>query len=183
MDATELNAIQRRLRRAYEWARVRRALLGVSPLTLAIAVVVCVSHRPEFVLALGVVALLVGAGLLWYGREPQRALVPGVVAGAVPLTLALVANQVHTCGAGGCGTWCVPACVLGGVVAGLAVASVGNARRAGPWFWVSASSMALLTGAMGCACVGYAGVVGLALGFGAGMVPGILRRALGGGAT
>lgn len=181
MDAIELKAIQRRLRRSYEWARVRRALLGVSPLALAVAVAVCVSHRPEFVLTLGVLALFVGAGFLWYGREPQRALVPGVVAGAVPLTLALVANQVHTCGADGCGTWCVPACVLGGVVAGLSVASVGNARKAGPWFWVAASSMALLTGAMGCACVGYAGVAGLALGFGAGMVPGVLRRALGSG--
>jgi hypothetical protein len=69
------------------------------------------------------------------------------------------------------------------VVAGLAVASVGNQRNAGPWFWVSASSLALLTGAMGCACIGYSGVIGLGLGFGAGMVPGLLRRAFGGKAT
>jgi hypothetical protein len=30
---------------------------------------------------------------------------------------------------------------------------------------------------MGCACVGYAGVVGLGVGFAAGIVPGLLRRA------
>jgi hypothetical protein len=74
-------------------------------------------------------------------------------------------------------TMCVPACSAGGVIAGLAVASVGNRRRAGAVFWLSASSLALLTGAMGCACVGYAGVVGLGVGFAAGVVPGLLRRA------
>jgi hypothetical protein len=116
---------------------------------------------------------------LWYGRDPQRAVLPGVAAGLVPLVLALCANHVHACGVDGCTTLCVPACAVGGVVAGLAVAGVGNQRKAGPWFWASASALALLTGAMGCACVGSAGVVGLGLGFGAGMVPGLLRRAFG----
>jgi hypothetical protein len=31
---------------------------------------------------------------------------------------------------------------------------------------------------MGCASVGYAGIAGLALGFGAGMVPGLVRKFL-----
>jgi len=64
---------------------------------------------------------------------------------------------------------------VGGVVAGLAVASVGNQRRAGIWFWLSASSLTLLTGAMGCSCIGYSGVAGLGIGFAAGVVPGLLR--------
>ena len=121
--------------------------------------------------------------MLWYGRDPQKAVLPGIAAGLVPLVFALCANHMHACGADGCSSLCVPACALGGVVAGLAVASVGNQRNTGPWFWVSASSLALLTGAMGCACIGYSGVIGLGLGFGAGMVPGLLRRAFGGKAT
>ena len=45
------------------------------------------------------------------------------------------------------------------------------------------SAVALLTGAMGCVCVGYAGIAGLALGFGAGMVPGLVRKFLAGRAA
>jgi hypothetical protein len=62
---------------------------------------------------------------------------------------------------------CIPACATGGVVAGLAVAGVGASPKRHR-FLIAASSVALLTGAMGCACVGHAGVAGLALGFGAG---------------
>jgi hypothetical protein len=51
-----------------------------------------------------------------------------------------------------------------------------HGRRAGPGFWLSASSLALLTGAMGCTCVGYSGVAGLALGFAVGSAPGFFRR-------
>ncbi len=76
----------------------------------------------------------------------------------------------------GCSSLCVPACTLGGVVAGLAVARVGNQRRAGIWFWPSSSGLALLTGSMGCACIGYSGVASLGIGFAAGVVPGLLRR-------
>jgi hypothetical protein len=99
-----------------------------------------------------------------------------VAAGLVPLVLALCANHVHHCSADGCMTLCVPACAVGGLAAGLAVAGVGNRRRAGAVFWLPASGLALLTGAMGCSCVGYAGVAGLGLGFAAGVVPGALRR-------
>lgn len=62
-------------------------------------------------------------------------------------------------------------------MAGLVVATVGNRRKVGLWYWLCASSLALLTGAMGCACMGYSGVIALGLGFGAGIVPGLLRRA------
>jgi len=125
----------------------------------------------------GLATAAAGAAMLWYGRDPQKAVLPGIAAGLVPLVLALCANQMHVCGPDGCSSLCVPACTLGGVVAGLAVAAVGNQRRAGIWFWFSASSLALLTGAMGCACIGYSGIVGLGIGFAVGAVPGLLRRA------
>src|SRR5690606_6404313 len=92
--------------------------------------------------------------------------------------LSLCAGRVHTCGVNGCGTLCVPACALGGVVAGLAVARVAARRGLGLWFFIPASSLCLRTGAMGCACLGFSGVVGLVVGFGAGLVPGLGRRAV-----
>jgi hypothetical protein len=181
MDSTiNLARLQRRARIAYEFGRLRLALLGVAPLVVVVAVAACVAQRPASTLAFGLATIAVGAIMLWFGRDAQRAVLPGVAAGLVPLVLALCANNMHSCGLEQCSTFCVPACALGGVVAGLAVASVGNQRRAGVWFWVSASGLALLTGAMGCACVGYSGVLGLAVGFAAGMVPGLLRRAFSG---
>jgi hypothetical protein len=180
MDSTDLAQAQRRARVAYELARLRLALLGVAPVAVVVAVAACVAHRPVSTLWFGGATIAVGAAMLWYGRDPQRAVLPGIAAGLVPLALALCANNWHSCGPGGCSSFCVPACTLGGVVAGLAVASVGNQRRAGVWFWLSASGLALLTGSMGCACIGYSGVVGLGVGFAAGVVPGLLRKTFAG---
>lgn len=177
MDSTELLTIERSVRRRYELGRVRRALLGVAPVVVILAVSLCVAHRPGSTLFFGVATLFLGALMLWYGRDPQKAVLPGIVAGLVPLGLALCANHIHVCGPQGCGTLCLPACALGGAVAGLAVASVGNRRKAGAVFWLSASALALLTGAMGCACIGYSGMIGLGLGFGVGVIPGLVRRA------
>jgi len=179
MDSTDLSHLQRRVRWAYELGRLRRATLGVLPVIVIVAIAASVSHRPASALWFGLATVFVGVGMLWYGRDPQKAMLPGVAAGLVPLVFALCANHMHACDADACSSLCVPACTVGGVVAGLAVASVGNQRKAGPLFWVSASSLALLTGAMGCACIGYSGVIGLGLGFGAGMVPGLLRRIFG----
>jgi hypothetical protein len=178
MRSADLSLLERRVRWTYELARARRALLGIAPMAAIVAIAACTTHRPDSALLFGAATIVSGAIMLWYGRDPQRAVLPGLAAGLVPLALALSANHVHACGAGGCSTLCVPACTLGGVVAGVAVASVGLKRRAGAWFWVSGSGLALLTGAMGCACVGYSGVAGLAIGFAAGAVPGALRRAL-----
>lgn len=178
MDSIELTQLQRRLRVSYELGRVRLSLLGMLPVVLVVACAACATQRPESALCFGVCTLAAGAAMLWYGREPQRAVLPGVLAGLIPLVLALVANRMHLCGPSGCSTWCVPACVAGGVVAGIAIAIVGHRRRAGAFFWLSASTLALFTGAMGCACVGFSGVAGLLAGFAAGVVPGAIRRAL-----
>jgi hypothetical protein len=180
MASTDLAHLQRRVRWAYELGRLRRALLGVAPVVVIVAVAAWVAHRPVSTLWFGLVTVFVGAAMLWYGRDPQKAVLPGIAAGLVPLVFALCANNMHACSADGCSTLCVPACALGGVVAGLTVASVGNQRKAGPWFWVSASTLALLTGAMGCACISYSGFLGLGVGFSAGMLPGVLRRVFSG---
>lgn len=179
MDSTERSRLLRRARRAYEWARLQRALGGVSPLLVVLALAVGFSHRPASALWFGLAATTAAAFMLWYGRAPQKAVLPGIAAGLVPLALALCANHLHAC-SGGCSSLCVPACALGGVAAGVAVARVGASRRAGLGFWLSASALALCVGAMGCSCVGYAGVLGLGAGFGVGLLPGLVRRALAG---
>ena len=174
MASTEVLTLQRRARTRYELARLRAASLGMLPLTLVMAVALCFTARPASTLGFGLAAAAVALVMLWYGRAPQRAVLPGTAAGLVPLALSLFANQIHHCGSDGCSSFCAPACTLGGVAAGLLVASIGRRRRAGIWFWLPASGMALLTGSMGCTCVGYSGVLGLAFGFGVGLLPSLL---------
>jgi hypothetical protein len=176
MASTDLARVERQVRVAYELGRLRLSLLGVVPVLLVTAFAVLVTERPLSALAFGALTVAAGAGMLFYGRDPQRAVLPGVAAGMVPLVLALCANRVHHCGADGCSTLCVPACIAGGILSGLLVASIGHRRGAGATFWWSASALALLTGAMGCTCIGFSGVIGLALGFGLGSVPGLIRK-------
>ncbi|HEX2882150.1 MAG TPA: hypothetical protein VHO25_21670, partial [Polyangiaceae bacterium] len=111
-----------------------------------------------------------GVLLLWYGQGLQRAVLPGVFAGLIPLASALCANHFgHVCTGGGCVSLCLPACILGGVSAG---ALLGYWARGRSWgFVLAASSLALLTGAMGCGCIGYAGVLGLLAGYAVGVIP------------
>lgn len=172
----DLDKVRARARFAYERGRLQRAVIGVVPLAVTVGLACCVATRPGSALTFGLLALGLGVFMLWYGRDPKRAFVWGAVAGVIPLVLALAANQVHTCGPSGCATWCVPACTAGGLVAGVVVGFQGVRRRAGVWFWAFGSTMALLVGAMGCACVGAGGVVGLVVGFGVGLVPGVITR-------
>lgn len=176
MASTDLYRFERRARAHYEWARAKRALLGLAPFGLIVAAAAFIGERPAVAVALGAVVFVWGVLLLWYGREPRRAVLPGVAAGLVPLTFALCATLIeHGCTGSACWRVCIPACALGGVVAGLAVAAVGHRRRQSAAFWISASAIALLTGAMGCACAGYAGVAGMLVGYVAGLLPSGLR--------
>lgn len=176
MVSTDRAILERQARRAYEFGRARRALLGVAPVLLIVASATWFGGRPVSAFSFGLTTILGGALMLWYGRDPQRAVLPGIAAGLIPLGAALCASHVHACGPNGCTSLCMPACTIGGALAGLVVASVGNRRRAGPWFWVSASALAFLTGAMGCSCIGYSGVFGLGAGLTVGIFPGLLRR-------
>ncbi|WP_394832935.1 hypothetical protein LVJ94_41185 [Pendulispora rubella] len=177
MDSIDLDRIERRARMRYEWARAWRAILGFAPVWLVVGLACAFTHRPSWAAAFGVGAFVMGAVMLWYGRDVKRAVLPGLAAGLVPMLFALCANHVqHVCTGGACMTLCMPACVVGGIVAGVAIAGIGHRRRAGLGFWLGASAMTVLVGAMGCSCIGYSGVIGLALGYTAGIVPGSLRR-------
>ena len=98
MASIDLAATERRVRLSYEWARTRRALLGFAPALGIIAVAAAFGRRPSAALAFGGALFVLGAGLLWYGRDLKRAVLPGLLAGLVPLTLVLCASHVdHVC--------------------------------------------------------------------------------------
>jgi hypothetical protein len=184
MDSIDVARVERRARAGYEWSRAKRALVGFSPALLVVAGAMVLARHPMWTFAFGAALFVGGVALLWYGRDLKRAVLPGVAAGLVPLALGLCAVRMgHACTGDGCMMLCVPACTVGGLIAGLSVAAVGLARRGGTAFWFSASGVALLTGSMGCSCVGLSGVLGLALGFLLGTMPGLVRRLFAGSAA
>jgi hypothetical protein len=172
MDAGELQRFERRARLKYEGNRALWALIGVVPAGALIAIAAQLGRNARWPLSFGALMLGFGAMLLWYGRELKRALLPGLAAGLLPLTFALCATHVgHVCTGDRCMMVCLPACAAGGLVSGVALALIGRRATRGAGFWLSASAIALLTGAMGCACIGISGVIGLLLGFALGFAP------------
>src|SRR6187402_513106 len=117
MPSTDLDRLERRARRGYEQARLQRALLGMLPAALLVALVFCLRlhPHPHVMLVLGASASAFGAALLWFGREPARAVLPGFLAGLLPLWLALCARQWgQVCTDAECIAMCLPVCAAGG---------------------------------------------------------------------
>jgi hypothetical protein len=172
MDSIDLNRVRQRARLKYEWSRARRAVLGFTPVLVLVALAMWLGERPGTAALFGAVLFATGVTLLWYGRDLRRTVLPGVAAGLVPLASALCANHIdHACTGSACMDLCIPACTLGGAVAGVAVAWFSKRANRGWAYWIGASAIALSTGAMGCACMGYAGVAGLAVGYAAALLP------------
>lgn len=176
MDSIELQMLERRARQRYELARLGRALAGAAPVAL-FALIALALHGAELrALALASTLVAFTVFMLFYGRDLQRAVLPGAIAGLAPFTLAYAASVMSGCGTAGCSTSCMIACTIGGFAAGLSVAAVGRALKARPTFWIASAGVAGLVGMMGCACVGISELVGLGAGIALGFLPSGMRR-------
>lgn len=182
---SSLDAARARAERAYELARGRRAvgsLLWALPL---VAVALALAERRVEV-ALIAVALLVSVWLAdWRGKEWGRALPAGLAGGLLTFGAAMSARWVmgDCCASGaGCADWCVPACSTAGGLAGLlTVIDAGRTSNPIPRIATSAS-LSAMGGAMGCACIGYAGASAMLVAMSLILVPGgiwLLRRPFG----
>lgn len=158
-----MTTLQDRARRAYEWARFRRALLASIPVTALVTVSMLLVTRPDRAGLVGVAVVLVGVWSLWRGVGLPQAFAAGVLTGLVPLLAVSAAMKApHVCGAGMCWSVCLPAAGLGGLVAGVLLG--GWQRRFNPERRQLALGFVVmvLTGAMACACIGLTGVAILA---------------------
>lgn len=159
-------ALLARARRAYELARLRRALLRALP-ALGFFVVLCLegaSHdlgRVAPSLAMYVTAVLA----LHLGGGAAAAVVPSLLFGVVPFVIVRVAESAgHVCLGEACVTWCLPACVIGGVAGGALVGLRGR-NEADRWgYALSSVTLVVLAGAVGCSCAGHAGLAGIVVG-------------------
>lgn len=178
MGSIDLSKLEELARGRYERSRVRLALAGALPVLLVVAAALVFARHVSSVALFGGALFVTGVVLLWRGQNSGRAFWPGVFSGLLPLVLSLVANQTHGCASGHCSSWCVPACAAGGVGAGLFIAALASRWKVGASFWVGASLMAVLTGSMGCSCVGASGVFALIVGHAIGVSPVLMRRSV-----
>lgn len=180
-----LEAVQARAERAYELARARRALQSALwALPLVVVALALAERRGE--VALLALAMMASVWLAdWRGKEWGRALPAGLAGGLLTFGAAISARWVmgDCCASGaGCADWCVPACSTAGGLAGLlTVIDAGRTSNPIPRIATSAS-LSAMGGAMGCACIGYAGAGAMLLSMGLILVPGgiwLLRRPFG----
>lgn len=164
--------LRMKMRRAYEWGRLRNALSLSIPTLLLGALVAVLVRDISWPLTLSVLLYFASVILLWFGRSPGRSVLPGIVYGLLPLTGGLIARfNGHVCLGMSCYSSCLLYCVSGGVAAGLLVARLASKSDAPAAVFTSAAATALLTGAIGISCVGVHGLVGMAAGVALGSVP------------
>jgi len=166
-----------RAKRAYELGRARHAATLALPVGALSVAAACLGSRPQTSALVGLALLAVTWLLLWRGQTLGRSVFPGVVAGLVPLVLALGARSYgHVCTGSECVSLCIPACTIGGAVAGFVIARAGRNATSRPLFIVGAGTLAVLVGSLGCSCVGYGGVAGLNVGLIAMLLPTLALR-------
>jgi hypothetical protein len=178
MVPRDLSGIERRARRAYELSRLRRAVALAAPLVVLAGGAAWIGDRPLATAVAGLVLYLLGSLFLWRGQYAGRAVLPGVGAGIIPMAFALAARAFgHVCTGDMCVSLCVPACATGGFLAGVVISYFARRTTTEARSWACAGSLALLTGALGCSCVGYGGVAGLLSGLLITAVPALVRLA------
>jgi hypothetical protein len=178
MANVDLDALQARARAAYERDRWRLGIAAAWPALVMAGICVTLGGRPLATLAIGAVLALLIAKATQHGRGAARAVIPGLIGGALPLVAGLVACRVpHVCAPGLCVSWCAPLCLAAGALAGvvLAVRSKRASADQRPSLLV-ASSIAVLAGSLGCLVVGLGGIVGMFLGLAVGTTVGLVPR-------
>ena len=167
------SGLQSRARRAYELGRARVAL-GLAPVALAAVAIALACGRPTGAcLALGGALFALVAGLSFAGGSEGRAVWPGLLAGTAPLALPLIVKTAgHACFGDSCMQLCLPACVFGGLVAGVVVGVLARREEGrGVRFAFAALGVAALTGCLGCTIGGTLGVLAMLGGLAAGGTP------------
>lgn len=163
--ALDSRAAFARAARAYELGRARRAATLAAPLVAIAVIGCCLGAQPVTSACVGIALVAAAWVFLWRGQALGKAVFPGVVAGLVPLALAVFARSYgHVCTGTECVSLCIPACTLGGLLAGLVVARTARHTASPGQFLLGSTSLAVLVGALGCSCVGFGGILGLGAG-------------------
>jgi hypothetical protein len=152
----------RRVRRAYEWGRFKRALLHAASALLLTAISAAIYQRAGWSATIGATLFVLVTGLIWYGRIGARAAYAGLKVGALAFAIPIVIFHWYL------GDLCDLQTVLmvdtvtglgAGLLLGLKSARL-EARRTA--FLLCAGGVATLCGTLGCLFFGPVGVASMA---------------------
>ena len=161
---TEANRIQE-AQRAFTRGRVKLACWGVLA-TLALVAMGQLLGSDSKSLWFGTVLLFVTAASLFVGRAPGRAVLPAFAIGLVPFSALLLVQAITGpgCHTGACVSYCMPTCVVSGLIAGSLLATFAVRTKGSLAFVGAGAGMVCLVGALGCPCIGLSSIAALALG-------------------
>ena len=165
MEPAEMLTLEGRARRAYEWGRLRWALLRAWRVLPVLGMIFLICGFGALSRVTGALLVVGAIALWWRGQGCARAVAPGAGAGLVPLAVTLIVPLLgHLGPALTCWQACLTVCVASGSLAGMVVARHAAAQGPGRQaFLLSAASLAVVVGAPGCAIAGAAGVAGMLL--------------------
>jgi hypothetical protein len=165
IESSTDGALLGRARSAYERGRVLHGLQASWLAVPMIALSLTMAPRPELSLGAGALLLALAIGLRFRGGPSGRAVVPALLAGMAPLLMPLLMRAGgHCCIAGACWPVCMIGCIVGGASAGLMIGFTSVLEReALGEFLIAATVIAGLSGVLGCAIVGAAGMAGMLL--------------------
>lgn len=167
----------KQVRRTYEWGRLRRGLwLGALSVPMT-AMSVSSCHGSTYAVILGAALGSVATVLAWRGGALGRGVVPGFVAGVVPLVFPALAAPTCSRLAGAAGIHlCLLSCIVGGLASGGLVAYAATRVHGNKGVFVFAAGLvAALAGSLGCIFVGAGGVVAMLVGLAIVSLPAGLR--------
>ncbi len=154
----------RRVRRAYEWGRFKRALIQAAPALVVTAISAAISQRAGWSATIGAALFVLVTALIWYGRIGTPAAHAGLKVGALAFAIPIVIFHWYFRDVCDLQTVLIVDAATGlgaGLLLGLRSARLAARRTA---FLLCAGAVATLCGTLGCLFFGPIGVASMAAG-------------------
>lgn len=157
--------IRNRAKRAYEIGRLRLGFRSALPVVPMAGISLLACQQPLMTLITSAILLVLVSGFMWRGEIYGQAVGPGLLAGIAPLILPIVFRLGgHCCVGGACWSTCMLGCVTGGLIAGIVLGLAAAVQQRNRWLFLGLSvTIAVVAGALGCAHIGMAGMLGMVL--------------------
>jgi len=161
MDPSKRLLFEKRAMRNYELARLRVASRVAIVVVPIVCVAMAISSQPTECACIGVLLLVGVMGMRWYGKGLDRIVVPGLVAGTIPMFAGLLKSKFPSANAEAA---CLVLCSVGFLSGAYLARSAFANSTASMKGWIAGVGVAAATALMGCIGGGLEAPFGVAIG-------------------
>lgn len=161
MDPAKRLLFEKRAMRNYELARLRVASRVAIVVVPIVCVAMAISSQPTDCACIGFLLLLGVMGMRWYGRGLDRIVIPGLLAGTIPMFAGLLKSKFPSADAE---VACIALCSLGFLSGAYLARSAFTNCTARVKGWIGGVGVAAATALMGCIGDGMEAPFGVAIG-------------------